>query len=141
MTYRRASVSDCKLLAELNRQLIQDEGHRNPMSVPQLEERMRHWLMTREYEALIFEEDSKVTAYALYKEETDRIYLRHLFVVHNQRRRGIGRKAMQILLSELWPQDKRVTVEVLIHNQPAISFYRALGYKDYSVAMEIPSAE
>jgi len=29
MTFRAATVDDCPLLAELNHQLIRDEGHRN----------------------------------------------------------------------------------------------------------------
>jgi hypothetical protein len=33
MQYRVASVADCPTLAALNAQLIQDEGHRNPMSM------------------------------------------------------------------------------------------------------------
>jgi hypothetical protein len=35
MTYRRATTNDCPRLAELNHQLIRDEGHRNRMTVPQ----------------------------------------------------------------------------------------------------------
>jgi hypothetical protein len=31
----------CALLAELNHQLIRDEGHRNRMTVPELKRRMR----------------------------------------------------------------------------------------------------
>jgi hypothetical protein len=44
LLYRQAAADDAPLLAELNHQLIRDEGHRNPMTVPQLEERMRQWL-------------------------------------------------------------------------------------------------
>jgi hypothetical protein len=44
MTFRLASVDDCRLLAEMNHQLIQDEGHRNKMTVAELERRMRGWL-------------------------------------------------------------------------------------------------
>src|SRR5437870_9469274 len=44
MTYRHATLDDCPLLAELNCQLIRDEGHRNRMTLPELEQRMRGWL-------------------------------------------------------------------------------------------------
>lgn len=50
---RFAADSDLDLLAEWNYQLIQDEGHRNPMTVPELRERMRDWL-AGEYQAMIF---------------------------------------------------------------------------------------
>jgi len=44
MTFRPATLDDCALLARLNHELIRDEGHRNPMTVPQLEQRMRGWI-------------------------------------------------------------------------------------------------
>ncbi len=44
MTFRPATNDDCPLLAELNHQLIRDEGHRNRMTVAELEQRMRGWL-------------------------------------------------------------------------------------------------
>ncbi len=33
MTFRLAQLNDCRLLAELNHQLLQDEGHRNRFNV------------------------------------------------------------------------------------------------------------
>jgi hypothetical protein len=44
MNFRRAIADDCILLAKLNHQLIRDEGHRNKMTVPELEQRMKNWL-------------------------------------------------------------------------------------------------
>jgi predicted acetyltransferase len=140
MTYRLATSADCALLAELNHQLIRDEGHRNPMTVPQLEERMRGWLAS-EYKAVFFEEDGEVVAYGLYRERTEEIYLRQLFVARNHRRRGIGRKAFEILRSEIWPQNKRLTVEVLVSNAGAVAFWRAVGCRDYALTLEIMPAK
>ncbi|MGH7994276.1 MAG: GNAT family N-acetyltransferase, partial [Limisphaerales bacterium] len=65
MTFRRATLNDGAQLAELNHQLIHDEGHRNPMTVPELEQRMKSWL-TSEYVAVIFEDAGAIVAYALY---------------------------------------------------------------------------
>jgi ribosomal protein S18 acetylase RimI-like enzyme len=136
MTFRSADQSDCPLLAELNRQLIRDEGHRNRMTVPELEQRMRGWLAS-EYRALIFEEQGEVVAYALFREQADEIYLRQLFVVRHRRRRGIGRRALETLRSEVWSKTKRLTVEVLVQNEAAVAFWRALGYRDYALTLEI----
>jgi len=47
MTFRFATQADCPLLAELNHQLIRDEGHRNRMSVAELEQRLSGWLNRR----------------------------------------------------------------------------------------------
>jgi predicted acetyltransferase len=136
MTFRRATLADCSLLAELNQQLIRDEGHRNRMTVRELEQRMRGWLAS-EYAAVLFEEGKEVVAYALYREQAKDIYLRQLFVVRNRRRQGIGRAAFEILRSQIWPPDKRLTVDVLIQNSAAVAFWRAVGYKDYCLTLEI----
>ena len=64
MTFRAATPDDCPLLAKLNHQLIQDEGHRNKMTAPELEQRMRGWL-SGEYRAVVFEDAGEVVAYGL----------------------------------------------------------------------------
>jgi GNAT superfamily N-acetyltransferase len=136
MTFRAAALEDCALLAELNFQLIRDEGHRNALSVPQLEQRMRGFIAS-EYRAIVFEQAGRVVAYALYREGSEEIYLRQLFVVRDRRRRGIGRRAIEILRSQVWPRNKRLTVEVLVSNQPGVAFWRAVGYVDYALTLEI----
>ncbi len=136
MTFRPANLDDCGLLAELNHQLIRDEGHRNPMTIPQLEQRMRDWL-SGEYRAVVFEKADKVVAYALFREQPQEIYLRQLFVVRDKRRLGIGAKAVEVLRSNLWPKNKRLTLDVLVTNQSAIAFWRAMGYVDYALTLEI----
>ena len=140
MKYRIATLDDCRLLAEMNHQLLEDERHRNRfMTLPQLEERMRGFL-SGEYRGVIFEEDGGIVAYVLYREQPDEIYLRQLFVHRDRRRRGHGRRAIEILRSEIWPKAKRLTVDVLLHNTEAIAFWRAVGYKDYLLGLEIPTA-
>src|SRR5664280_1728058 len=136
LTFRCATVDDCALLAELNHQLIRDEGHRNKMTVPELEQRLKGWLAS-EYAAMIFESGGEVVAYVLYREQPEEIYLRQLFVVRNQRRNGIGKEAVKILRSKIWPKNKRLTVEVLVQNEAAAAFWRAVGYKDYCLTLEI----
>ena len=136
MTCRPATKADCRLLAQLNHQLIRDEGHRNPMTPSQLEERMLGWL-SAEYRAVLGEDNGEVVAYALFREQQDEIYLRQLFVVRHRRRQGLGRRMMEFLRSEVWPKGKRLTVEVLAANAGAIAFWRAMGYRDYCLTLEI----
>lgn len=141
LTWREASEPDLPLLAEWNHQLIRDEGHRNPMTVPQLAERMRGWLR-EEYRAVIFSSSNSTftstpCAYALYKPEPQLIYLRHLFVARDQRRQGIGRAAFSILREQIWPRDVRLTVDVLCQNQGGVEFWRSVGYRDYCLTLEI----
>jgi predicted acetyltransferase len=136
MTFRRATLADCGRLAELNHQLIGDEGHRNRMTVPGLEQRMKGWLAS-EYHAILFEEEGEIVAYGLYREQPEEIYLRQLFVVRNRRRQGLGRRAFEILRAKIWPKNKRLTVEVLVANTAAVAFWRSLGYRDYALTLEI----
>jgi len=134
--FRRARAEDCAMLAAMNHQLIRDEGHRNPMTIPELAERMKQWLAT-DYKAVVFERDSVIVAYALYREQAEEIYLRQLFVPPAHRRQGIGRQAIEILRSQIWPANRRLTVEVLVKNETALQFWRAVGFKDYSLRLEI----
>ena len=136
MTFWFATADDCPLLAELNHQLIQDEGHRSRMRLAELERRMRDWL-AGDYRAVLFEERSEVVAYALFRELPDEVYLRQLFVVRHRRREGIGRRAVEALRAEVWPKDKRLTVEVLVANEGGVAFWRSVGYADYALTLEI----
>jgi predicted acetyltransferase len=134
--YRSATDEDVQLLAEWNHQLIRDEGHRNQMTVSELQERMRGWL-AGEYAAILFVLETIPVAYALYRETEREIYLRQLFVIREKRRQGIGREAVGILREQIWPQTKRLTVEVLTANHAALCFWRAVGYRDYCLTLEI----
>ena len=136
MDYRFATEADLNLLAEWNHQLIRDEGHRNPMSRLELRKRMRGWL-ANEYTAVIFSLDDEPVAYALYRESAGEVYLRHLLVDRRHRRRGIGRQVVTVLRERIWPRDRRLTVEVLVSNEPAVAFWKAVGYVPYSLALEI----
>jgi len=136
MNYRYATLKDCPLLAILNGQLIRDEGHRNPMTVEELEERMRRWLKD-EYKAVLFEDGGEIVAYALFTERKGDIYLRQFYVVPHRRRQGIGTTAMQALQSEVFPPGKRNTVEVLVGNHAAIGFWKHIGFHEYSLVMEM----
>ena len=141
MHHRFATRADAEVLGELNRQLIQDEGHRNRMTGPELVARLREWL-AEGYRASIFEDASGILAYALYRENEDHVYLRQFFVQRHQRGNGVGRQCMKILFSEIWPRDKRVAVDVLYHNRAGIAFWRAVGFSDYCLRLErLPETE
>ena len=135
LSWREASDTDLDLLAEWNHQLIRDEGHRNPMTVEQLAERMKGWLQG-EYRAVLFSSDEAV-AYALFKPEKEMIYLRQFFVRRDRRRAGIGRAAFAMLKEQIWSSGVRLTVDVLCQNHSGVAFWRSLGYRDYSLTLEI----
>lgn len=110
------------------------------MTVPQLRERMKGWLQG-EYKAVLFYSGKDNLAYALYKEGDQGIYLRQLFVDRRHRRQGIGKQVVAVLRNQIWPTDRRLTVEVLTANQPALAFWRSVGFTDYSLTLEIVPKE
>lgn len=120
----------------MNQQLIADEGHRNAMTLAELEARMRRWLGGR-YVATLFEQGGRTVAYALWREEPDSIYLRHFFVDRSARRMGIGRLAIQMLTNDVWPQGKRVRVEVIVGNDAGMAFWRSVGFHEYCLTLEM----
>lgn len=138
MHYRQATVTDATLLGEMNHRLIRDEGHRNPMTVPELAARMAEWLAA-EYEAVLFEDDAGVAGYALFRREPEHIYLRQFYVEPQRRRQGIGRAAIAHLLKHDWQDRARIRVDVLIGNAAAIAFWKSVGFADYCLTLERPA--
>ena len=136
LEYKFATQEDVPLLAEMNQQLIRDEGHRNKMTLPQLHERMLGWLQG-EYTAVIFSKGPETVGYALYRKDPEWIYLRQLFIKAEMRRKGIGRKAISWLKKNALKETKIIRVEVLINNPDGISFWKAVGFKDYCITMEM----
>ena len=134
MDYRTASEGDLPLLAELNQQLIHDEGYANPMSVAELENRMRGWLI-RAYTAVMFLNDGNVVGYALYRNDDSGIFLRQFFICRAERRKGFGRAAVDLLLGRIWPDGAAVSLEALCANEAAITFWRAVGFEDYALTL------
>ena len=134
--YRAATAADLSILVRMNQQLIEDERHRNPMDLAALETRMR-CLLEADYTATLFESHGQPVAYALWRAEPDWVYLRQFFVARDYRRRAVGSWAVRRLAGEIWPPGKRIRVDVLIANQPALEFWRAVGFVDYLITLEM----
>jgi ribosomal protein S18 acetylase RimI-like enzyme len=144
MRYRFATLDDVLLLTRMNRHLVEDEQHRNRFKPDAwFEERMCGFL-TGGYKAVLFELEGEIVAYALYTNHPDHgdtIYLRQIFVDRAHRRQGIGKEAIRLLKEEILPPGKHLTVEVLVSNQVAHAFYQAVGFREYSLELEIPVSE
>jgi GNAT superfamily N-acetyltransferase len=136
LEYRFAIQGDVLLLAEMNQQLIRDEGHRNKMTLPQLQERVSGWLQG-EYTAVIFSKGQETVGYALYRQDPEWIYLRQLFVKAEMRRKGVGQEVISWLKKNTWKEAKIIRVEVLVGNPEGVSFWKAVGFRDYCITMEM----
>jgi len=138
LCHRYAGPRDHAMLARFNRQLIEEHADTGETDLAQLEQRMRLWLGSGQYKAVVFEaEDGQTLAYALFREHRKEIYLRQFLVLPGARRHGVGRRAMNLLQSKIWPPEKRLTVEVMTSNPAAYRFWRAMGYRDCAVTLEI----
>lgn len=127
MKITKADLSDVETLAELNKRLIEDERHPNPMDVPQLARRMAEWLQN-EYTCYVVTEHGLTVAYCLFRDDGDHYYLRQLFVDRAYRRQGIATWLLDWLYAHIWT-DKKVRLDVLAHNTAAIAFYQAYGFE------------
>lgn len=141
---RPATVDDLPLLAEMNRQLIEDEGSRNPMGLPALAERMRGWL-AGEYAAVVFSLGDAAVGYAVYQVRSDEyfpqeryVYLRQLFVRREVRRQGIGRAAFRLLCERCFPAGMAVALDVLQCNPGGRAFWESLGFRPHCTSMRLP---
>jgi ribosomal protein S18 acetylase RimI-like enzyme len=134
MYIRRAKLADIERLAILNKHLIEDEGHPNPMNVSQLARRMSGWLKNV-YTAYLVVQEGETVAYCLFRDDGGCYYLRHLFVDRGFRRRGMATQLLDWMYKNVWT-DKFVRLEVLAHNEGAIEFYRNYGFEVRTLNME-----
>ena len=143
LSYRLATLDDVPLLARMNRQLIEDEASRNPMSPAQLEQRMTDWIGAN-WHVVVFEQQGEPAGYALYDCRTDEydpsqtvVYLRHFFIKRKRRNRGVGRRALNLLSSELFQDAVSVELDVLEQNARARSFWESVGFQPYCTSMRL----
>ncbi|HEU0012698.1 MAG TPA: GNAT family N-acetyltransferase [Longimicrobium sp.] len=136
MEFRYATEADAPMLADINHQLIQDEWGGGGMSLDRLEARMRRWLADGDYTAVLFLEEGETVAYSLVSMDEDSAFIRHFFVLHAHRRRGAGRRAVELLFREIIPPTFRVTLDVLASNRAGHGFWRSVGFSDYAIRME-----
>ncbi len=123
------------LLARLNRQLVEDEGARTRLTLDGLEARMRGWLRS-EYAATLFELGDEPVAYALYRKFEGGTHIRQFFVVRHARRRGIGRRAIELLLERVLASEATIELGVLAHNRRALDFWKVVGFSKYDITLE-----
>ncbi len=131
----RAQLGDHLILGAMNKQLIEDEGHANPMTIPQLQDRMRGWL-EESYIAYLIRLDGKIVGYCLYRDDGGLIYIRHLFIARDHRREGFGEHIIRWLRINVW-NDQPIRMDVLCGNKTGIQFWRGIGFKDYAITMEL----
>ncbi len=136
LKFRFATESDVPWLAKMNQELILDEGHRNKMTLAELEQRMSDFLQN-EYDAVIASFRQTDIGYALYKQNPEWLYLRQIFIIKSMRHKGLGRKFIEWLKNNPWKECKRIRTDVLVGNVVGIDFWKAVGFKEYCIILEM----
>lgn len=138
---RPATLDDVIILAEMNQQLIIDEGSHNQMTFEQLKERMYRWL-TGERDAVIVERKDRVIGYMLYTRVADEyfpykdsIYIRQFFIEPSFRRRGIGQIAFERIVTDVFDENVALTLDVLESNPEGKAFWSKMGFAVYHTTM------
>ena len=137
LVWRRAASEDVPLLARINRELIEHEWGGVSKSLEHLEARLQRWISDPTYTALVFSRGEKFVAYTLLHLYPDEAYIRHFYVSPQARSAGMGRQVCEIVLREFVPPGVRVSLDVLTSNQSGLRFWRSIGFRDYSVVMEL----
>ena len=118
---------DIKLLAEMNKQLIEDEKANNSMDITQLENRMNNFLKNG-YKAFFLITEEKIIGYALCDMTKEPKYLRQFFIKREERRKHYGKNAFDKLLEKL--EIKEIEIDVLKWNEGGIIFWEKIGFKE-----------
>ena len=147
LSLRAATDADIELLARMNKQLIDDECHSNPVAVPELAERMRGWLHA-EWSADLFVQSEPqgvdtIIGYALYQRRQNEffpgrpvIYLRQFLIVREHRGRGQGRRALKDLIETRLPSRCTLVVDVLTANTRGLGFWQRVGFQPYQMTLK-----
>ncbi|SFS75143.1 Acetyltransferase (GNAT) domain-containing protein [Paenibacillus sp. BC26] len=134
LTIQRCSVEDLELLANWNKQLIEDEKHDNRMNIEQLKARMKQFIET-DYRAYKFVARDEGRGYALVNHSRSPLYLRQFFICRKDRRNGYGRLAFAKLTEYL--NTTELDLEVMHWNETAYRFWKSLGFKERSVYLRM----
>lgn len=126
------SEDDVILLANMNKQLIEDEKHDNSMNIDELKERMRGFLST-DFKAYYFKSEGNLVGYALVNIKQKPLYLRKFYICRNFRRMKYGTEAFKVLLNVLGTEE--IELDVLTWNERGIRFWKSLGFEERTIYM------
>jgi RimJ/RimL family protein N-acetyltransferase len=138
-----AGNSDLQILAEMNKQLIEDEKSSNPMGIKELEERMREFLENT-WEIDLIMKEAKIIGYTLYKYQEDllnrdekQVYVRQYFIRREYRNMGYGIAGIELLKKTRFKDVKRIEIDVLETNPEGKRFWDRAGFKPYYTNMRM----
>ncbi|HPX26810.1 MAG TPA: GNAT family N-acetyltransferase [Treponemataceae bacterium] len=135
MQLQKAVIENCDELVEMNNQLVIDEQFDVILPEDKMIERMKDFIQGSVYDCYLMVHDNVVCGYCLVDTTKTPLYLRHLFVKKEHRRKGLGKKTIQMLL-EMYKTDS-LDIEVMAWNSNALEFYTSIGFTPRFIGMRI----
>lgn len=134
---------DFPLLARMNRELADDEGHRNPMTVSQMEDRFRRFVQVEGWSVDLFTIGDEVVGYATHRRDIDptnpsrqSVSLKQFYIARHYRRDNVGKAAFDALAAARFNRGERVALEVIENNPGGRVFWMRVGFTPYSSMLE-----
>jgi ribosomal protein S18 acetylase RimI-like enzyme len=129
---REAAPGDAEELARMNVHLRADERMDNEMTDAEVLNRMRSMLASP-YIGLLFSVAGETAGYTLTDPSRNPPYLRQLYVEERFRRTGLGKRMLEMTADRFGA--KTLDLEVMVWNDGAREFYRALGCRERYVGL------
>jgi GNAT superfamily N-acetyltransferase len=142
LTIKAATLDDIETLTTMNKQLIEDEGSRNPMDIAQLRQRMMD-MIEGEWNVLLINNQTEDVGYMIYKVSPDEyfpdqseLYIRQYFIKRQHRGTGLGAQAFNLISEKYFPENTVLTLDVLEINPGGRKFWEKVGFKPYLTHMK-----
>jgi predicted acetyltransferase len=128
----KCTLDNIPLLAQLNKQLFEDENNDSIPKIEVLEERLQK-AMNEGSAAYLFMINGTAAGYALVKIQVNPYYLSHFFICREFRRQHLGTTAFNKLMTEL--NTNSIDLDVFCWNEWGRAFWKSLGFKERAVIM------
>ncbi|MDA7949264.1 MAG: GNAT family N-acetyltransferase [Hyphomicrobiaceae bacterium] len=141
---RKHTPDDFDRLARMNRELIEDEGHRSPLTVEELKERFERFVTKEGWSVDLLLSGDEIIGFATHRyEDNDTgeggrcVHLRQFFIARDRRGGGIGRAALEELIHTRFRPGERIFLDVLETNPGGKTFWSRTGFTPYGTIMEM----
>lgn len=128
----RGTLENLTFLAQMNKQLFEDEKNDNIPSIELLEERLRK-SMDDGSQAYIFIDKEEPVGYALVNTHVVPSYLSHFFICREHRRNHLGTVAFNALMGVL--NCDTIDLDVFCWNERGQGFWKSLGFEERCIIM------
>jgi ribosomal protein S18 acetylase RimI-like enzyme len=128
----KCTYEDLPLLAEMNKQLFEDENNDNIPTIDILQERLKKALEEGSI-AYLFVVKGKTVGYALIKTNVIPYYLSHFYICREVRRNHLGTVAFNSLMDVL--NCDTIDLDVFCWNIRGQEFWKSLGFEERCIIM------